>query len=344
MKNPTVSVIMSVYNGAEYLKEAIESILNQTFEDFEFLIMDDGSQDKSPEILNFYAGKDKRIKLFRQENKGLTKSLNILINLAQGQFIARMDADDISLPERLEEQTKYIIKNPKCGLLGTGVYKMASNGMIFEGVCLPDDHFFLKTWLEKGKNVYAHGSVMIRKSALSLLDCHYRFRYGQDFDLFTRLSEVTFLGMVQKPLYESRISSESISAYLPGYRSEHKKLHIKLYQERKQGGEITNWKAEEEKILHFKKAKRSNLKSYEAYGLGKALFRNGYIKRSIKYFLKALRNPYCRKSSLQYLALSIFPSNFALRFQQYISRKMDVWAKYRINILESDQQKQQHYK
>ncbi|PSO83704.1 MAG: hypothetical protein BRC41_11810, partial [Cyanobacteria bacterium QH_9_48_43] len=100
-----ISVVMPVYNGANYIREAVESILNQTFTDFEFIVIDDCSTDRSWEILTKYANQDQRVKLFKnEENLGVTKSLNKGLKLAQGDYIARQDADDVSLPERFEKQ------------------------------------------------------------------------------------------------------------------------------------------------------------------------------------------------------------------------------------------------
>ena len=101
---PLVSVVMSVFNSEEYVSKAIESILNQTFNDFEFIIVNDGSVDGTPDILEKYGKNDKRIKIITHENKGLTKCLNIGINNSSGKYIARQDADDFSYPERIENQ------------------------------------------------------------------------------------------------------------------------------------------------------------------------------------------------------------------------------------------------
>jgi glycosyltransferase involved in cell wall biosynthesis len=100
-----------VYNGERFLREAVESILNQTFEDFEFIIINDGSTDRTGEILNSY--KDERLKIFNQPNRGLTKSLNRALKLSQGKYIARQDADDISEPNRLEVQVTYLEFHPE---------------------------------------------------------------------------------------------------------------------------------------------------------------------------------------------------------------------------------------
>lgn len=118
MNKPLVTVLMSVYNGQKFLSEAIESILNQTFKDFEFLIINDGSTDSSRGIILSY--NDSRIKLIEnQANIGLTRSLNKGIDLAQGKYIARMDADDISLPERLEKQVRFMELNEDVAVCGS---------------------------------------------------------------------------------------------------------------------------------------------------------------------------------------------------------------------------------
>src|SRR5690606_25345296 len=113
MSSPVISVVMPVYNSERYLAEAIESILNQTFADFEFLIFDDGSTDRSPEIIREYARKDARIiPQFSPINRGYVVHLNEGIRRSRGRYIARMDSDDVALSTRLELQAKFLSKNP----------------------------------------------------------------------------------------------------------------------------------------------------------------------------------------------------------------------------------------
>ena len=112
-ESPKVSVVMSVYNGAAHLEESISSVLRQTFRDFEFLICDDGSTDKSRNIIRAYFLKDSRIVAVSQNNLGLTKTLNRLIGLARGRYIARQDADDISHPDRLQAQVAFLDTKPR---------------------------------------------------------------------------------------------------------------------------------------------------------------------------------------------------------------------------------------
>ena len=123
IKNSKVSVIMAVYNGEKYLKPAIESILNQTVKNFEFIMIDDVSKEGSLEILKKFSKKDKRIKILRNKiNIGLAKSLNRAIKLSKGEFIARMDVDDISLSERLEFQLKFLNENPDYAFCGCNCF------------------------------------------------------------------------------------------------------------------------------------------------------------------------------------------------------------------------------
>src|SRR6185295_9135648 len=160
MTPPQVSVLMSVYNGEKYLKEAMESILNQSFSDFEFLIFNDSSTDSSREIILSY--NDPRIVLIdNKKNIGLTKTLNKGISLAKGKYIARMDADDVCHPERLNEQVNYLDKNAEVAVCGTWVQFLNEN----EVVKLPTKKNEIKTLLFCN-SCLAHPSVMIRKSFL----------------------------------------------------------------------------------------------------------------------------------------------------------------------------------
>src|SRR6476646_1873373 len=120
-EGPPISVVMAVYNSEQTAPESIESILQQTFSDFEFIIVDDGSTDSTGEILHAYARLDNRIKLYTQENLGLIASLNRHCRLAKGRYIARMDADDVSSPDRFEKQFGFLEAHPEIGVLGTWI-------------------------------------------------------------------------------------------------------------------------------------------------------------------------------------------------------------------------------
>src|SRR5687768_11090116 len=115
---PTISVVMSVYNAGRFLRPAVDSILAQTFSDFEFIIIDDGSTDRSPDVLREYAARDGRIRLTVRPNRGLTRTLNEAIKQARGEFVARMDCDDVALPDRFEKQLAYLRADPTIVCVG----------------------------------------------------------------------------------------------------------------------------------------------------------------------------------------------------------------------------------
>lgn len=208
-KSPLVSVVMSVYNGEKYLRQAIDSILNQTFKDFEFIIIDDGSKDKSREIINSYH--DPRIKLISRENKGLTFSLNEGIKKAKGKYVARMDADDISHLDRLALEVKRMEEDLNLGLIGSNytVISLEGNPLATTDVFThPDD---LKV-AETLSNQYGHGSVMMRKSVLDKVGLYDKaVGVVEDYDLFTRISHVAKIANIKKSLYFWRSNPKGVS-------------------------------------------------------------------------------------------------------------------------------------
>lgn len=183
--NPKVSVIMSSYNGQKYLKQAIESILNQTFSDFEFLIVNDSSTDTTPQILQEYANKDNRIKIINNENNlGLTKSLNKALSIAKGKYMARMDDDDISAPNRLEKQLSFVQHNPDVALCGTlAVVVNDKREKIAEKV-LPTIHNDIKKKL-LFNNQFIHTSLFFKRE-LGLYN--ESFQRAQDYEFVLRIA------------------------------------------------------------------------------------------------------------------------------------------------------------
>jgi glycosyltransferase involved in cell wall biosynthesis len=190
-KAPQVSVVMAVYNCERYLEEAVESILNQTFRDFEFIIINDGSTDRSSELLNCLASKDGRIRLVHQENIGLTTSLNHGLYMARGELIARMDADDIALPCRFDHQVGFLQKHQDVVLLGGEVELISEQGVELGPRGQPTDEQEIRRRLLLGDGgVITHPAIMFRRSvALKVGGYDLRFSTTQDLDLFIRLSE-----------------------------------------------------------------------------------------------------------------------------------------------------------
>jgi len=213
MKNthkPLISVIMPVYNASKYLNESIQSILNQTYKNFEFLIFNDGSTDQSHEIILQYT--DSRIRYFHHEqNSGYVKHLNEGIQQAKGEFIARMDADDISLPDRFEKQVKNLLDNPQIALLGGTYNVMDENNQIIKNC--PS---FISEPIEiKAKlffyNCFGHPTVMMRKSILKEYQYNTDFIPAEDYLLWWQLAQKHLLSNIPDVVLLYREHSEGIS-------------------------------------------------------------------------------------------------------------------------------------
>ena len=209
---PKVTVLMSVYNGEKYLREAINSILNQTFKNFEFLIINDGSTDRTMEILQCY--QDPRIKVLNnQKNMGLTKSLNKGLELAGGEYIARMDADDISTPDRLEKQVTYMDAHPEKALLAGSAIVIDSNGNTMTLWQYPTEPRLL-CWSLLFGNPFIHSTVMLRSAVLRTHRLSYdgTLSHGQDCDLWQKISQLSSVANLAEVIIHRREHQENISA------------------------------------------------------------------------------------------------------------------------------------
>lgn len=208
---PKVTVLMPVYNAEEFLAEAIESILKQSYRAFEFLIINDGSTDKSESIIKQYASKDKRIRLISRENKKLIATLNEGIEKASGAYIARMDADDISTRDRLKIEVEYLDKHPEVALVGSNYTIIDESGksLVTTNVFThPDD---LKLCLITC-NQYGHGSTMFRKSAVEKLGKYdAQALHIEDYDLWIRISQKYQVANIEESLYKWRKTEGSVT-------------------------------------------------------------------------------------------------------------------------------------
>lgn len=212
MSDPRISVAMSVYNDDLFLTEAIESILGQSFGDFEFLIVDDGCTDGSGAIIDEYARRDSRIRPIHQSNRGLIASLNRAIGEARAPLIARMDGDDVALPERFARQVAFLDAHPECGVVGTNFHNIDAAGRVTECVDLhPLDHDGILAALGHYSPI-CHPSVMMRRAALVGVG-GYRpaYCYCEDFDLWLRLSMRTRLANLPDRLLHYRRSESQVS-------------------------------------------------------------------------------------------------------------------------------------
>lgn len=185
---PEISVVMSVYNGQKHLKESIKSILEQTYADYEFIIINDGSSDNSKQIIDGFARLDKRIVVAHQPNLGLTKSLNIGVGIAKGKFIARQDADDFSLADRLEMQVSHIKRYPETVLCGTW-FEEVNEGCGVRIRRYPVSDGDIRKNIQY-TNLFCHPSVMFSRDAFEQAGKYDEmFTTGQDFELWVRLAK-----------------------------------------------------------------------------------------------------------------------------------------------------------
>lgn len=190
---------MGVHNDEKYLADAIRSILEQTYDDFEFLITDDGSTDSSREIITTFD--DPRVRLLVRPNRGLAATLREGVELARGEYVARHDADDISLPTRLEHQVALLDAHPEIGLVGTDYRHMEEDGTPTETVTrLFTHHDDLKVG-QVLSNQFGHGTVMMRRDVVLTVGNYDPSVYTEDFDLFMRIGYVSRLANIDEPLY-----------------------------------------------------------------------------------------------------------------------------------------------
>jgi glycosyltransferase involved in cell wall biosynthesis len=209
---PTVSVIMSVHNAQPYLAGAIDSILAQTFGDCEFIIIDDGSTDDSPRILKEYATRDPRVRVISRANKGLTASLNEAISHARGEFLARMDADDVATPNRFQIQVDYLRSHLDVVLLG-GAYQLIDGaGRLLTTITPPGDDATLQEHALSGRTPISHPLAMMRADAVRKVDGYDdTLAVAQDLDLWLKLGEVGKLAAVSDVLLQYRQHESSVS-------------------------------------------------------------------------------------------------------------------------------------
>ncbi|MDX8377355.1 MAG: glycosyltransferase family A protein [Mariprofundales bacterium] len=213
-QQPKVSVLTCVYNGAKYLPHAINSILNNSFANFEFIIVDDGSSDATPQILAKCAANDARIRVYTKNNTGLTNSLNIGLQMAKGEYIARLDADDLALSERLSTQVNYLDTHPEITLIGSNALLIDAEGCNIGKSSLGYiEHSQCIEQLLQMEAFVPHSSWMVRrKQMLEIGGYDVFFRKAQDYDFMLRLVHNNYkLAVLGIPLIALRKQEISIS-------------------------------------------------------------------------------------------------------------------------------------
>lgn len=209
MRPMNASVVLAVFNGAATLPETIDSILSQTFTDFEFIIVDDGSSDETPRIIRHYAERDARIRpIFRTKNHGMGQApgANEGIAAARTELIARIDADDIALPERLRRQVDYLQAHPDVGAVGSNVYHIGRTPRHDRLVKLPAEHEDIMQVLPRGNCIYQSAVMLRRTLAIEVGGYRELFKCAEDYDLWLRLSRRSRLANLQEPLIRYRLT------------------------------------------------------------------------------------------------------------------------------------------
>jgi glycosyltransferase involved in cell wall biosynthesis len=211
-KTPLVSVLLCVFNAEDYLGEAIESIIQQTFIDFEFIILNDGSKDNSLKIIEEHAAKDSRIKVISRENRGIVSSRNELLIASRGHYVAVMDADDIALPNRLQLQVQYLDNHPEVLGLGGDYHVIDSKGRHLTTFSLPESNDEIQKMMLVGHTAILHPTSLFRRNAIRAIgDYDPDFELVEDLDLWLRLSEKGQIANLKKVVLKYRLHGNSIS-------------------------------------------------------------------------------------------------------------------------------------
>jgi hypothetical protein len=212
MVTPLVSVLMSVLNGEGFLAEAVESILNQSFSDFELIVINDGSTDSSGAILESYQKKDPRLRVYHQGNRGLVESLNRGCALVRGRYIARMGADDIAIRDRLLWQVDFVEKHPDVGLLGGAVEVIDGRGKSLHTSVNPTSDGEIKLAFSRGVCPFWDTTVITRRDVFASVGGYRKLVvYAEDHDLFLRIADCYELANLEAVLVKYRLHSGQVT-------------------------------------------------------------------------------------------------------------------------------------
>jgi len=325
---------MPVYNGGKYLNAAIESILSQTEKDFEFIIINDGSKDNSAEIIKSYT--DHRIVYVEQENHGLAATLNRGIDIAHGKYIARMDADDIALPARLEAQVAYLESHPRTAVIGTWaeIFTDTESGQRFH--FHPTDNDEIKFFLMRN-NPFVHSSVMFRRDACIEVGCYTTDPARQppeDYELWSRMAKEYDMANIGQVLLRYReiptsicrtvnfedkvrmIAFENISAWMPKDTSEAEKADLVNVLGGINGKVTTPWRRMQRIILGM------------TMNIVKTTNSNDVRVRRLRQIIrkKYCRNQFIRYAIFYYLSMSTIGFIYGVKYRlTHLRNFRDVW-------------------
>jgi len=320
---------MSVYNGEKFLEEAVRSMLKQTFFNYEFIIINDGSTDRTPQILASFD--DPRLVIVNQDNRGLAISLNRGIRLAKGTYIARMDADDISEPTRLERQVEVLNRDPNVALVACWYKVIDEKGNVLAHRRLSTDGRELATSLMHN-NPICHGSVLMRKEAVEAVGLYdENLRYAQDYDLWLRMLRKGYsFFVIPEFLYRYRISPKSVA---------------KLYLQRRYAALIKMRQAEKCKNTASNSFKNLGTLSYRRkrslyhYAIGTLKLEDGQTKAARGELLKSIRIDPSNIRSWYRIAMGFLPAwirnpiSDSVRYAAWIRNPISDSVRYARDVL-----------
>lgn len=235
---PEVSIIMPVHNGQQFLAESINSILAQTYSDWEFVIVNDGSTDQTAAIIREFGDADCRIRyLEHSEQRGLAESLNTALSAVTGNMIARQDADDLSDPDRLNRMVQFLKENPLTGLVGTNGHYIDSGGEVVGSSDFPTTHDAIRASIMNGESPFFHGSWMFRKECIEKVGLYNKLLFsGEDKDLWLRVGEQYKTCILPEKLYYYRVHREAFTTQFSYPRKVMRELVLTLARERQDSG------------------------------------------------------------------------------------------------------------
>lgn len=293
---PTVSVVMSVFNGEGALSETMDSVLSQEGVDFEFIVVNDGSTDGSGDILNGYARRDPRVRVLHQENQGLTRALIRACGEARGAYIARQDAGDISLSDRIARQVQLLSCCPEAVLLSCGTRVVGPAGeLLYETIQSTKEltNGLTQLTLTQIKGPSHHGSVMFDRAAYTRVG-GYRaaFRVAQDLDLWLRLAEIGSCLSLPEILYQASLNHDSISQTRRSQQLSTAQFIIMCAAARRDGRDeaalLREWEATAD-VAEPQSSKHQSLQGAKFYYFLARVLRKREPSRARSYYWRAFR-------------------------------------------------------
>jgi glycosyltransferase involved in cell wall biosynthesis len=315
-----VTVVMAVYNAARFLREAVESVLAQTYHDFELIVVEDSSSDDSLAILQSFA--DRRIRIIRhQTNMGAAVSRNDALAAARGELVAIMDADDVCAPTRLERQAAFLDANSEVGLVGCGIYdNIDTSGVALQTSHLPEDNEAIQQTLMQ-RWCFLHSSIMFRKRLFERVGGYRKeFEPAEDHDLVLRMMEHCPAHNLHEPLVSYRLNPQGLTVIGHQYVRELGEVAIRLAQ-RRRSGQPENIDTEMAGLLELKRRRQaprglagvvqswrdSLYAANRYYGLGCRELCAGRLERARRCFVRSLGTNGLFVKSWIGIALSLIP-------------------------------------